>query len=38
MYEMSKIPLSDMFSGDLLDLLDARGHGYLIKVKMRNLT
>jgi len=35
---MSKIPLSDMFSGDLLDLLDARGHGYLIKVKMRNLT
>ena len=28
---------SGFFDGALLDLLDARGHGYLIKVKMRNL-
>ena len=25
------------FVGDLLELLDARGHGYLIKVKLKNL-
>lgn len=28
---------SGYFVGTLLDLLDARGHGYLIKVKLRNL-
>ena len=28
---------SGYFVGDLLELLDARGHGYLIKVKLRNL-
>jgi hypothetical protein len=28
---------SGYFVGDLLELLDARGHGYLIKVKLKNL-
>jgi hypothetical protein len=28
---------SGYFVGDLLELLDTRGHGYLIKVKLRNL-
>jgi hypothetical protein len=28
---------SGYFDGALLDLLDARGHGYLIKVKLKNL-
>lgn len=28
---------SGYFVGDLLDLLDTRGHGYLIKVKLKNL-
>ena len=29
---------SGYFVGDLLELLDAGGHGYLIKVKLKNLT
>jgi hypothetical protein len=28
---------SGYFVGDLLELLDTRGHGYLIKVKLKNL-
>ena len=28
---------SGYFAGALLDLLDAYGHGYLIKVKLKNL-
>ena len=28
---------SGFFLGALLELLDERGHGYLIKVKMKNL-
>jgi hypothetical protein len=28
---------SGYFVGNLLELLDVRGHGYLIKVKLKNL-
>jgi hypothetical protein len=28
---------SGYFSGDLFDFLDRRGHGYLVKVKLKNL-